>query len=165
MALFISLNTNANGLWCSKSYRFESFSYGMAESLTNSASRPKVIDELCWRLGQKRGTVIKKNHIRNEKHCLLAFTEGKDDGMNGISTNSSYPLDCYRSGVNYGESKLSISARESRTQVVGKDCIRSYKKGRLSGLQDIVPSPGMDNKLSYCYMTGHSDGSLFRGLL
>ena len=163
---FITLSFSsfsADGPWCGLSYRYESYHMGVANKYLQLDNKPNIIDEMCWRLGTKDAEKLNSRRDADTK-CMETFLDGERAGLEGDLINNRFPQECYSLGRNYGLSQLTIYAR-NKDQRVGHKCIKSYNSGKAAALKDRVATPPSDNKLSYCYMSGHSDGTLFRGLL
>ncbi len=173
MKLFIfifSLIISTNGFtqqqaWCGLNYRFESYHLGLANKYLDKNSRkPQIIDEMCWRIGSYDARKLLNRRDSNGK-CLVVFLEGERAGLEGDILNSKSPQECFNAGRSYGLVQLRIFAREQNYSEVGGDCIQEYINGKKTALNDYVPSPPSNNKLNFCYMAGHNDGVLFKGLL
>jgi len=152
-------------LWCSQSYRYESFAAGMAQGFQGGINRPQILDEVCFRLGTQYGQELKKSEGNNSR-CEAAFNDGIEEGMRGVlGTHSTDSFNCFQAGNQYGLAHLSISARAGQSEEVGQACVQAYKQGRKDGLNHLVATLSLDDKERTCYLTGHNDGTLFGGLL
>ncbi|MBT6326025.1 MAG: hypothetical protein HOJ35_08645 [Bdellovibrionales bacterium] len=151
--------------WCGLNYRFESYHLGLANKyLDKNSKRPQVLDEMCWRLGSNDAIKLLNRRDSSGK-CLDVFLEGEQAGLEGDLLNSRSPQECFNAGRSYGLVQLRIFAREKNYSEVGRDCIQEYINGKNNALNDYIPSPPSNKKLQFCYMAGHNDGTLFRGLL
>jgi len=158
--LFLSTNASAD-LWCSKSYRFESYPFGVAAGLGNLGLSASPLDEVCFKLGKEYAHELLGRYAQ-ERTCLRAFDEGTDDGLGGeIGSADAGALECYTAGNNFGFSKLSVLARKLREETVGHECVAEYKRGKSDGMNYRVSTPSSDSKEKHCYETGYSDGSFF----
>lgn len=170
LSLAISLllfTSSAFANWCVKSYRYENFWISAAKSFGENVQRNQFLDEGCWKLGGNYGEQVKANNSRNNSACKSAFSEGKNDGLQGITDRSSAPQSCYDLGVRYGLSLLTSNARLGKniSSDTRSNCVRSYQQGKSHGIKDIVAQPEQGDISSVCYMSGFQDGVLFRGVL
>tara|TARA_Y100000389_G_C17154475_1_gene361208 strand:+ start:70 stop:585 length:516 start_codon:yes stop_codon:yes gene_type:complete len=163
--IFTTFSFNALSNWCNKSYRHENFWISAAGEMGEKVQRNTFLDEMCWRLGQEYGQKLKKEQAGNLKACDLAFSNGKEDGLSGVTQNSDFPIACYDAGVRYGLSVLISNARLGKNVDASSNCVKSYKLGLSDGKSDIVAQPGVNKVEFNCYMGGFQDGALFRDLL
>ena len=152
-------------LWCSQSYRDESFAMGVANGVHGASARPKILDEMCFRLGEQYGQNLKRDE-NNSSGCESAFNEGTEEGLRGtMNSHSTDNFNCFQAGNQFGLARLSIAARARNINEVGEDCINAYARGKQDGLDARVATLPLDDKERACYLTGHNDANLFGGLL
>ncbi|MEK6623942.1 MAG: hypothetical protein AABY86_03175 [Bdellovibrionota bacterium] len=152
-------------LWCAQSYRYENFSLGVAQGYRGGVARPKILDEMCFRLGVQYGQEIKKNEANNSR-CDSAFNDGIEEGLRGtMGSHSPDSFTCFQAGNQYGLARLSLLARAGNVEEVGPDCVQAYLQGKKDGLNNRVATLPSEDKERTCYLTGHSDATFFGGIL
>ena len=153
-----------SSFFCGKSYRYESFAVAKAYSIkgTNSMfmKRPKVLDEMCFRMGLKKG----KELLTSSFNCKKSFDRGVNDGRELLDNNGHNA--CYQAGFEFIKSMMIIDARQAKTNHASKDCVKAYHQGKLDAKNLRARYQySREHLLEYCYDSGYTDAELFGDLI
>ncbi len=140
---------------CQVSYRFDSYGAGLVRGFTGERGNvPKLIDVLCYKLGEQRGEIVRNSS------CAADFGTGLSAGR-AFAPGSSGSV-CYREGYLAGNALVRIAAREGNVAQVGAQCVLLYRDNYTQGYsrtgQAFPVSPPL---LRECAMAGYHDGGWF----
>lgn len=148
---------------CSVSYRKDSFGKGIESAFRITAvnSNPLFVDGACFALGKQWGLLM-RSQSSDYSSCLRDFAEGFQKGFSFEVKISS--TGCWQAGYDAGLANLHDSAREADSHRVGSSCVQYYQEGLQSGCTLRVPIIPSERLLSECYVTGWSDGDMFKDI-
>ena len=148
---------------CNLFHRYDNFYLAAAKVMKPNLElpSPEFNDEFCFAMGEEHAkeSLEQASYDSRLKRCIEAFDYGFGEGMQGSQTNMRSPTYCYNIGLHAGFSSLSNFAREQREDKVGKKCLQSFDKGYDDGTKNRPQSPGLNNKLAMCYLSGYRIGN------
>ena len=147
---------------CNLYHRYDNFYLAAGKIMSPGLEfpSPEFNDDFCSAMGEEHAkeSLEQATFDRRLKRCIEAFDYGFEEGMDGSQRNMRSPTYCYHIGLHAGFSSLSNFAREGREDKVGKKCISSFDKGLEDGKANRPQSPGLNNKLAMCYLSGYQIG-------
>tara|TARA_B100000886_G_scaffold332525_1_gene285348 strand:+ start:887 stop:1408 length:522 start_codon:yes stop_codon:yes gene_type:complete len=166
LLMLVSFSVEAFDLFgsqCRFPYRLQSFSFGAAEVFGSEFPEPEIVDNVCWKLGERYANraLDKAERDRDLDDCYDAYDEGVEQGLEATQSDMEMPTYCYNIGLQFGFMLLSEYARQGMENEVGDDCVEEYDEGHEAGLENRPPTVRSDNKLAHCYLTGYRDAQLF----